>query len=149
MSRRAATERLTYSLVDSLFAISGATMAQVSELMGTLGLTTALADALWQLDPEQPAPSMRELAVRLRCDPSTLTFVADRLAKKQLLKREVEPGNRRIKRLVLTAKGAAVRAKLTAAMTRSSPLARLSPAEQRQLLALLTRARALVPRPRR
>ncbi|MFD5629176.1 hypothetical protein [Streptomyces sp. NPDC127072] len=43
-----------------------------------------MADALWQLDPDAPAPSIRQMAARLQCDPSTVTFLADRLMTKAM-----------------------------------------------------------------
>lgn len=130
-------EALTYLLVDSVFMLASATHAQVTDLMADLDLTTALANALWMLEPGAEAPSMRELGSLLRCDPSTVTFIADRLDEKGLVEREVDPANRRVKRLVLTAKGRRVRARLTEAMTTRSPLAGLTTAEQRQLLSLI------------
>jgi DNA-binding MarR family transcriptional regulator len=136
-------ESLTYALVDSVFGLASASHAQVADLMAELDITTALANALWKLDPTGPAPSMRDLGTMLRCDPSTVTFIADRLHERDLVTREVDPSNRRVKRLVLTAKGRKVRAKLTEAMTTRSPIAGLTQDEQRQLLALI---RKVLPR---
>lgn len=137
-------EALTYALVDSIFQVAAANHAQVADLMAELDITTALANALWKLDPQEPPPSMRDLGVMLRCDPSTVTFLAERLHSRGLVARDVDPTNRRVKRLSLTDKGRKVRAKLTETMIARSPIAQLSQKEQRQLLALI--AKALTPR---
>jgi len=104
-----------------------------------LGLTHALANAVWLLDPDSNAPSMRELAGMLKCDPSTVTALADRLEQRDLVTRNVDPGNRRTKTLALTGKGRIVRDQLVSAMSTRSPIARLSKSEQRQLLTLLSK----------
>jgi MarR family transcriptional regulator, organic hydroperoxide resistance regulator len=136
-------ESMTYALVDSIFKLASATQAQVASLMSELDITSALADALWKLDPAQPPPSMSALGMMLRCDPSSVTFVADRLNEKGLVVREVDESNRRVKRMVLTAKGRKVRATLTEAMTTRSPIAQLTQEEQRQLHSLI---RKVLPR---
>jgi DNA-binding MarR family transcriptional regulator len=53
--------------------------------------------------------SMRELADRLGCDASNVTGIVDRLEERGLLERQVLPGDRRVKRLVLTEEGRALR----------------------------------------
>jgi MarR family transcriptional regulator, organic hydroperoxide resistance regulator len=138
-------EALAYALVDSIFKLSSTTQAQVSDLMAELEITTPLANALWKLDPTHEAPSMRDLGEMLRCDPSTVTFLADRLHERGLITREVDDANRRVKRLVLTPKGQNVRTRLTEAMTTRSPIAGLSEDEQRQLHALIQKALAEEP----
>jgi MarR family transcriptional regulator, organic hydroperoxide resistance regulator len=132
-------ESLTYELVDSIFRVAAASHAQVADLMAELDITTALANVLWKLDPREPLPSMRDLGVMLRCDPSTVTFMVERLHAKGLVSREVDPENRRVKRISLTAKGRKVRVRLIDAMIRRSPIAQLSGEDQRQLLALISK----------
>jgi hypothetical protein len=58
---------------------------------------------------------MREVAARLGCDPSTVTFLADRLQERELVERRVNPANRRSNTLALTPKGARVRHRLVEA----------------------------------
>jgi len=95
---------------------------------------------LWQLNPREAAPSMREMAAKLGCDPSTVTFLADRLEERDLVERKVNPANRRSTALVLTPEGARVRRRLVEAMATRSPMARLSVVEQQQLHQLLSKA---------
>ena len=56
--------------------------------------------------------SMKELGIKVRCDPSFVTAIADALEERGLARREIDPVDRRIKNLVLTEKGEALRAEL-------------------------------------
>ena len=105
---------------------------------GDLARALALAEAVVAERPDH-AP-MRQLAARLRCDPSSVTFLADRLVERGLIEVGVDPADRRRKRVALTPRGRQVRRDLLAAMTARSPLARLSIDDQRRLLDLLGRA---------
>jgi DNA-binding MarR family transcriptional regulator len=83
---------------------------------------------------------MRDLAARLRCDASNITGIVDRLEARGLVERRPAPGDRRVKALVVTAKGAALRASLVERLHRVPPaLAGISTEEQRTLLDLLRR----------
>ncbi len=136
----AAEESLLYELLDLGFALADRTNELIADVLRELELTIPLANALWKLNPGAPAPSMREVAASLRCDPSTVTFLADRLEERGLVQRRVNPANRRSNTLVLTPKGVKVRRKLVEAMATRSPMARLSTVEQRQLHRLLSKA---------
>jgi len=134
------SEPLLYALLDLSFAVADRTNALIADVLAELELTQALANALWHLDPRTPAPAMRQLAAKLRCDPSTVTFLADRLQNKGLLTRQIDPDNRRTKILVLTPAGRSTRHRLVHAMATHSPIARLTTPEQRNLHELLTKA---------
>lgn len=140
MNRAEADEPLIYALLDLSFAVADRTQELVQDVMKELNLTPALANALWHLGSGGPDPSMRQLATRLRCDPSTVTFLADRLQDRALLSREVNPDNRRTKILRLTDTGRATRQALVAAMATRSPIAHLNAEDQRHLHNLLSRA---------
>ncbi|MEV5897425.1 MarR family winged helix-turn-helix transcriptional regulator [Nonomuraea fuscirosea] len=129
-----------YDLIDLTMGLAGRTQALITEVLAELDLTHALANAIWQLGGARTPPSMRELAHDLRCDPSTVTFLADRLEQRGLVTRTVDPTNRRIKILALTDSGHLARRRLVEAMTLGSPLARLSPEDQRMLRTLLSKA---------
>jgi DNA-binding MarR family transcriptional regulator len=133
-------ESLTYQLLRLVHAMDTATNAAIQDVLTELKLTHPLADALWQLDPDAPAPSMRQMAAQLRCDPSTVTFLADRLQQLSYVTRTADPADRRTKVLVLTEQGHDARRQLVGAATHGTPLARLTPAEQRRLHTLMTRA---------
>jgi DNA-binding MarR family transcriptional regulator len=48
---------------------------------------------------------MKDLGMRMRCDPSFVTNVADQLEKRGLATRESDPADRRVKRIALTPAG--------------------------------------------
>lgn len=117
-----------------------ATNVAIRDVMAELGLTHSLADALWQLNPDVPAPSMRQMAAGLHCDPSTVTFLADRLEQLSYVNRIPAPSDRRAKMLHLTEQGRKARQRLVDAASTRTPIARLTTAEQRQLHRLMTKA---------
>jgi DNA-binding MarR family transcriptional regulator len=141
----AANEPLIYELVDLSLALADRTQALVQDVMSELNLTPALANALWHLGACAPDPPMSTLAAKLRRDPSTITFLADRLQERGLLVRDVDPQNRRAKILHLTDAGRRTRRALVEAMATRSPIAHLSGKDQRQLHHLLARAMAAPP----
>lgn len=100
----------------------------------TLGLTAAQATALREMTGPM---TMRELAERMSCEPSNATFVIDKLEKQGLVERRAHPTDRRAKHLVLTTEGSALREQLLELLTQDSPLAALSPEQQRALQDLL------------
>src|SRR4051794_9744936 len=98
-----------------------------------------LSDALWQLDPALGPLSRRALAERLHCDPSNVTFLADRLEQRRLVSRARSADDRRITVLSLTPAGIAARERLIAALAESSLFSDLTRADRRQLTGLLER----------
>jgi MarR family transcriptional regulator, organic hydroperoxide resistance regulator len=103
----------------------------------TLGLTAAQATALRELAGPM---TMRELAERMSCEPSNATFVVDKLEKQGLIERRPHSTDRRAKQLVLTPEGNALRERLLGLLARDSPLAGLTPQQQRVLQDLLEQA---------
>src|SRR3954463_6369328 len=72
--------------------------------------------ALRQLDPDEPKP-MSELAAALRCDNSNVTGIIDRLEDRGLVERRAAEHDRRVKMLMMTARGAEIRAQLGARLS--------------------------------
>jgi DNA-binding MarR family transcriptional regulator len=102
-----------------------------------LGLTPQQAHALRCLDPGQPLP-MRDLAGQLMCDASTVTGLVDRLEERALVERRPDPGDRRVKALVLTDAGIAARQRLIEVLTTGAPhRSSLDAAQRAQLRDLL------------
>jgi MarR family transcriptional regulator, organic hydroperoxide resistance regulator len=99
-----------------------------------LGITPSQVVALRELSESITA---RQLASRMSCEPSNATFVLDRLEQQGLIKREPHPSDRRAKQIVLTAAGRRSRASVLKRLGNTSPLTRLSPAEQKSLRDLL------------
>ncbi|MYW95465.1 MarR family transcriptional regulator [Amycolatopsis rubida] len=131
---RAIAERELCGLVNGL---AQQIAVHVRERAVTLGLTAAQAAALRELTGPM---TMRELAERMSCEPSNATFVVDKLEKQGLIERRAHPTDRRARHLVLTEDGTALRERLLDLLTRDSPLAGLTPKDQRALRGLLERA---------
>jgi DNA-binding MarR family transcriptional regulator len=130
---------LAHRLAASAYALHAALERELHETLAALDLTIPLSDVLWQLDPALGPLSRRELAERLHCDPSNVTFLVDRLAKRRLVTRTRIGNDRRIKALALTPRGIEVRHRLIATLAESPLFTWLTTAQQRQLAALLQR----------
>ena len=105
-----------------------------------LGLMPQQAMAIKHLDAERGL-TMSQLAQRLHCDNSNVTGIADRLEAAGLAERRADPADRRVKTLVLTERGAAVRSAYDARLGTVPPeLRALSDADAEQLMAIMQRA---------
>ena len=91
-------------------------MAVFSEL----GLSFQQAMALGHLTPDEPLP-MSALAGALQCDNSNVTGIVDRLEAAGLAERRPAERDRRVKTVVLTPHGEAVRARCGGARARRRP----------------------------
>jgi DNA-binding MarR family transcriptional regulator len=127
-------------LAHLLRAVSARVSRRGAEVASEYELTPMAANALWYAGIGDTAPSMRELALRVRTDPSRMTAVADELEARGLLERQTDPTNRRVKLLVLTPTGAKLRRSLVERVYEGSPIERLSPADRAELSAILGRA---------
>ncbi|MET8868838.1 MarR family transcriptional regulator [Nonomuraea sp. NPDC004580] len=131
---QAAAERELCGLVNGL---AQQIADHVRERATTLGLTAPQATALREMTGPM---TMRELAERMSCEPSNATFIVDRLEKQGLIERRAHPTDRRAKHLVLTPEGHAQRERLLDLLIQDSPLAGLTPQQQRTLHELLEQA---------
>ena len=80
--------------------------SEIQKSTGLAGLPPPYAVALTKIEG---TVGMKELGKELRCDPSFVTAIADGLEERGLVRREVDPEDRRAKNLVLTSKGATLR----------------------------------------
>lgn len=114
--------------------------ARMNEASGAAGLSPVSAWALVQLDPEQPI-SQKELAKRLRCNPSTVVDPTDRLEEAGFVIRRAKPADRRVNVLVVTPKGAAARKRLIARLLQPpAAFSKLTAKEQARLREVLQQA---------
>jgi MarR family transcriptional regulator, organic hydroperoxide resistance regulator len=130
---------VTYQLAQLAYEFHAALERHLHDTLEELELTLTLADALWQLDPTLGPMSRRELAERLGCDPSNVTFLVNRLERRRLVSRARADRDRRVKALDLTPAGVQVRNRLIATIAESSMFSQLTSTRQRQLSDLLQR----------
>ncbi|HZU54634.1 MAG TPA: MarR family transcriptional regulator [Actinocrinis sp.] len=96
---------------------------------------------------DHPVP-MNQIATVLKCEPSNITGLVDRLAARGLVTRQPSPTDRRVKLVAATAVGAEVSGKVWANLDfAAEPLAALSEDERRTLRDLLRRIQEGVAAP--
>lgn len=101
--------------------------------LGRRGLTPNDSRALASLRPDEGRP-MRALADEWECDASNATWMVDRLEKLGLAERRTVPHDRRIKQVILTAKGLRIKTELMEEFYAPPP--RLADLGQKKLRAL-------------
>jgi DNA-binding MarR family transcriptional regulator len=129
-------------LADLLHRLTKRLRRAQAERLAPLGLTPAQERALRLIargESEAEAPRMTELADRLGIVPRSLTTVIDALEEAGLVRREIDPRNRRAILLRLTDHGAAVRDGLRDARRRAAEdlFAPLPPGDRKTLADLL------------
>lgn len=134
-----ANQQFVERLVPLLRAVSGRLDRHLMDATATVGLPPPVAMALRALEPRRPRP-MSGLAEMLRCDPSNVTGIADRLESQGLAVRQPALHDRRVKELAVTPKGSAVRERFLRELGRV-PLRidTLDPGERATLVDLLGR----------
>ena len=126
-------------LLSVLLDFAQAHHERLAEHVARLGLTMPQARAVYYVDS---APTVRKLAARLRCDASYVTVLVDRLEEQKLMRRKINPSDRRVKVLTLTAAGRRLQQQVARAMDDPPGLEGLSADEKRQLGDLLRKATA-------
>ena len=125
-----------------LFRVAKAKHGVLSAQLAELDLTPVQAHALRRLDPERPL-AMSALAEALYCHASNVTGIVDRLESRGLVERTPGAEDRRVKTLVLTPEGAAVRDRVIELLgAPPAALAALPEDDQRALRDILRRALA-------
>lgn len=131
-SPAAAVWRRIGSLVD-------AERDRVQQIATAFELSVPQLLALRALDPEAPQP-MNRLACAMTCDNSNITGLVNRLEKRGLVERRVDPNDRRVRMLALTDEGRRVRSEALARWNARPPaLDGLDAAELEQLRQTLDR----------
>lgn len=128
-------QELQAELEHRLLVLVDQLRTRIATVAAELGLTPQQAMLLRHVG--RPA-SMGEIAQALACDPSNVTGLVDRLAARGLVTRVADADDQRVKHLVLTDPGRALRAALQDRLFAQSPaIDALAPLERRQLLLLL------------
>jgi len=132
-------DALTMEVVELIGEVVARFYEDYETAAGEHALTGAQARLLSLLSLE-PLP-MRKLAQKLKCEPSNVTGIVDRLEERGLLVRAVSAVDRRVKMLVLTDAGIRLRQRILADLAEApEPIARLSADDQRALREILSRA---------
>jgi DNA-binding MarR family transcriptional regulator len=127
--------KVLHDAADSLAALAADALAE-------LDLTQSQVSLIWALGPDSPPMAMREVARKLRFDPSNITLMTDQLVAAGIVERRPHPTDGRQRVLVLTRKGLEIWSTLIERVRQRSPVFTLSRAEQEQLTRLLTKAQA-------
>lgn len=132
------TDPLTLEVVELIGAVVARYHEEYDRAAAEQALTGAQARVLGLLSLE--AMPMRQIARRLKCEPSNVTGIVDRLALRGLVERQADPGDRRIKVAALTAEGREVARVLRDSLDFArEPLAGFSREEREVLRGMLRR----------
>lgn len=128
----------TYWLLIQVATRARHELARIAE--ASYGLTPPQMQTLCLLKPATPSP-MSKLSCQLACDASNVTGIADRLEAQGFVVRKDDPSDRRLKMIVLTEKGTALRHKIMTELKAVQPegMANLTPQERRDFEALLAK----------
>lgn len=102
----------------SLLELALARLETVTVEFREMGLSPGHIRSLLVLDYDQPRP-MRWFAEHFLVDPSTVTWIVDRLEERGLVTRQPLEHDRRLKVIVLTAEGREIKARLEATLYHS------------------------------
>ncbi|MBC7273507.1 MarR family winged helix-turn-helix transcriptional regulator [Streptomyces broussonetiae] len=131
-------DALTLEVVDLIGSVVARYHDEYEEAAAEHALTGAQAKLLGLLSLD-PLP-MRKLAHKLKCEPSNVTGIVDRLESRGLVERRPDPNDRRVKLAAATAEGRRVARDLRESLSFArEPLAGLSEGERLALRDLLQR----------
>ncbi|MEU7578949.1 MarR family transcriptional regulator [Streptomyces sp. NPDC041068] len=129
---------LTLEVVELIGTVVGRYHEEYEEAAAEHALTGAQARVLGLLSLE-PMP-MRLVARKMKCEPSNITGIVDRLEARGLVERRPDPADRRVKLAAPTAEGVRVARSLRESLNFArEPLAELSREERLSLRGLLRR----------
>ncbi len=135
MRTRSDEDLLDLEILDAVAGLFARLIAEGEALAKSFGIPVFVIKALHMLD--RPL-AMKDLGHKMKCDPSFITSIADTLEKHGLAAREADPGDRRVKRLVLTPAGADLKLRIEDELLSRTPWRQSLTQEQRaSLLALI------------
>lgn len=131
MPDRSREDKLNLDIMDALSELIKRASALGQGIAQLCGLSVSDLVGLHKL--EEPL-TMKELGQRLHCDPSFVTMIANGLEKHGLARRETSERDRRIKSVVLTSEGAAMRERLESELATQAPWASALDVGERECL---------------
>ncbi|NED16143.1 MarR family transcriptional regulator [Streptomyces sp. SID9124] len=132
------TDPLTLEVIELIGTVVARYYEEYERAAAAHSLTGAQARVLGLLSVE-PLP-MRRIAQKLKCEPSNVTGIVDRLEARGLVERRPDPADRRVKLAAPTERGAATASQLRDSLDFArEPLAGLSDADRTVLRDLLRR----------
>jgi DNA-binding MarR family transcriptional regulator len=132
---RSEEDLLDLEILDAVAGLFAQLVTEGEAVAKSFGIPVFVIKALHMLDTPL---AMKDLGRRMHCDPSFITSIADTLEKYGLAAREPDPGDRRVKRLVLTPAGAELKWRIEDDALSRAPWRQALTTEQRaSLLALL------------
>ncbi|MCX4772756.1 MarR family transcriptional regulator [Streptomyces sp. NBC_01260] len=138
------TDPLTLEVVELIGTVVARYYEEYEEAAAAHSLTGAQARVLGLLSLE-PMP-MRRIAQKLKCEPSNVTGIVDRLEVRGLVERRPDPADRRVKLAAPTEKGTRTARQLRESLDFArEPLAGLSDQDRAVLRDLLRRMLGMEP----
>jgi DNA-binding MarR family transcriptional regulator len=134
VSDRSRSEQLDAEILDCVSQLLRRMIGLVETTAQRMCVPTPFIKALHLL--ERPM-AMKDLGHLMHCDPSFVTVVADMLEKRGLARREPQPGDRRVRNLVLTGDGLELKHQIEAELAARMPWRRLTEDERAQLVMLV------------
>ena len=135
MHTRSEEDLLDLEILDAVAGLFAQLVTEGEAVAKSFGIPVFVIKALHMLDTPL---AMKDLGRRMHCDPSFITSIADTLEKYGLAAREADPGDRRVKRLVLTPAGAELKEQIENKVLSRAPWRQALTTQQRaSLLALL------------
>ncbi|MFG2137526.1 MarR family winged helix-turn-helix transcriptional regulator [Streptomyces sp. NPDC048650] len=140
----ARADSLTVEVVDLIGTVVARYYEEYEHAAAEHSLTGAQARVLSLLTVE-PLP-MRKVAQRLKCEPSNVTGIVDRLESRGLVERRPDPADRRVKLAAPTDEGVRTAERLRTSLDFArEPLGQLTVAERTLLKQLLQRMLGIAP----
>jgi MarR family transcriptional regulator, organic hydroperoxide resistance regulator len=128
-------DKLNQQITDTLGELIRHAHDLGQDIAADFGLSVSDTKGLIMLEAPM---TMKDLGLRMGCDPSFVTSVADALEKRGLARREPSQRDRRSKNLVLTPEGVKLRDRLYAELSARAPwCTTLDTTERRCLLGLM------------
>jgi DNA-binding MarR family transcriptional regulator len=137
---RTEEDLLDLEILDGVAGLIARLVSEGEAIAKTAGIPAFVIKALHLLDSPL---AMKDLGRLLHCDPSFVTGIADMMEQRGLAARESDPGDRRVKRLVLTPAGKELKQRLEDEILARAPWRQALSLEERTSLLTLVHKMSL------